>query len=217
MGAGLACRCGGVGHGVARLGIGAAPAASIQARPCSVAWRAASSRLPNTGCRRITRSCVMLPRPERMDTAADQRSGPSVRMIGEIRYFPTWRELAMTVFQGPVPALGQAAAGSNRNRNGNAQGLRGQRMVSIRRGSAGVLAADLRQPAGARWETNRRWPWKGDQTSISVHPGVATRCTLWPECSTVSRRCAAPVHHAADRHRACRCRAAGAGRGGRRR
>lgn len=133
-GAGQACRCGGAGHGVARLGIGAAPAASIQARPCSVAWRAASSRLPNTGCRRITRSCVMLPRPERMDTAADQRSGPSVRMIGEIRYFPTWRELAMTVFQGPVPALGQAAAGSNRNRNGDAQGLRGQRMVSIRRG-----------------------------------------------------------------------------------
>lgn len=84
-------------------------------------------------------------------------------------------------------------------------------------GSAGVLAADLRQPAGARWGTNRRWPWKGDQTSISVHPGVTTRCTLCVEYSTVSRRCAAPVHHAADRRQACRCRAAGAGKGGRRR
>jgi hypothetical protein len=59
-------------------GVGAVPMSSrartalvpIQASPSALAWRAASSLELNKGSRRSTRSCVMLPRPERMDTDA---------------------------------------------------------------------------------------------------------------------------------------------------
>ncbi len=66
---------------------------AIQDSACSVAKRAAWSWLPKSGTKRNTRSSVMLPRPLRIDTDAAKRSLSRRRMMGEIRYFPTWREV----------------------------------------------------------------------------------------------------------------------------
>ena len=65
----------------------------IQARAWAVAKRAAWSAESKTGTKRITRSCVMLPRPLRIETEA-VKAPPTVRRVkGETRYFPTCREV----------------------------------------------------------------------------------------------------------------------------
>lgn len=67
----------------------------IQASACPVTKLVAWSCVSKTGRKRRTRSCVMLPVPLRIETAAAKRPPSRRRVKGVTRYFPTLKVLRM--------------------------------------------------------------------------------------------------------------------------
>ena len=100
----------------------------IQARACSVAKRVAWSGVSKMGTKRRTRSCVMLPRPLRMETAAAKRPPSRGRVRGETMYLPTCREVWMRDPSGT--GRDESASGLTRTAR---PGARLRRMNSVRR------------------------------------------------------------------------------------